>query len=1479
MSTRSVDVAVRYAIDVTEKGLKQTVALSRDLGTTSTKTQGQVDVAMKSVGAAYGALEKIATSADAKVAKSAIDCATTVNAALDDQIAKLRSAGASYTAIIARQSEMKASSAELAAAIKRDSATQIAAMQATRAESDKAALQSVAPVAQSGGGLRAALRRVPGIPSAPIASGASREARSAERGGLRALLPGSLGFGGTALIGAVAGFASVKGIESSVSSTVDRQNVAQQLRLAGLTHAESQTLAASSSALGLSSTAAPQALRALSKQTVGALDLDNTGKPNQAAEHAFDTLGITTKQLSATGGDLYKTLGLVADALQRGKGGAAEYSAASTLLGKGFSSLNPLLKEGSAGLKEQAEWAEKYGLIAKGSGAQGLSKLHDEQLQLKFATMGLEQSVAQNLTPALLAVLPVLANIAHVAGDELKPAIHDVEVVLGPVVSFLKSGTGDAVALKAVIIGLATAFVTYKLAVGAVELATKSWAAVQAAMDALLTANPIGLVVVALAGLAAGIIYAYDHSKAFREIVGEVFSWLKGAVTDTISFVSKHWQLIGEVLLGPFGLAIAGVRAFGPTILGALESLPGDIGNLFSGLGGIVGGAFTGALNLVIGFINDAIDAVNAVTSAIPFGLGPPPLAHVAKYGATPAAPANTSASVAGHKKGLASFAGGGLVGALFSPGEQLVYGGMSATVPGARAPVDNVFAMVPPGTAVLTDHGQAMMGIGASLGQALAGQLPHFAAGGTVTDANGYTYTTPAPAGGKATPRYINHKLVGDFTEAGWQAYQLAHPATKATAQQWKTIGATVYDDAGATSSGKHLPRGFAELSPAGISSSAVNFDSADALGRLGYGTQLMIRKTPNSQAVTGAKDDIGRGQGNNFYKLDMGHQLAAALGVSDSTFKGSIQVAATTAGEPLTALGATSAGKVIKPPALSAKPFTPSDRDSILNAAFQAGLSGQALAQSSVLSQLIGNDAVVSPSGLISGSTSQTASLTAAGSGIGGSAAQMVARAQAISARKFNYEWGGGHNANFSPTHGSGHGSGPGIGYDCSGAVSSVLHAGGALKAPLVASQFMQWGAPGKGKNVSIFASPTHTFMELAGRYFGTSVSTPGGGAGWLKGMPEAMPATRHPPGLRRGGRIPSFATGGLVGRGALATPTRTVAALAALPDVTSGQVTTLMMQLATQLDDAGKLTVSNLESLVAALSKPSATKGLDSIQARRVQNAALAVDAEILNRVGQSITTAQTAVDQAFAVSIQPSGGPVQKVYGSQAFANLLSRQGIDPNSTQGLLSGEAFQKQTASALNAQIGVLNSALATAKKYGDPASVTTITADLNTALSNLDNATTQALVDAKQAVESAAQDVVNNAAQAVSLAQGGQDTLSLQQQIADGTNGPTGSDGVQMAAYINNTLIPALRGQQSADQGDENAASSVGDTARVQADQLKVQADGNAILQAILNAASATATSTQATANALKNVGGSLGLIYNQESFTDLAGVGTGI
>jgi cell wall-associated NlpC family hydrolase len=77
----------------------------------------------------------------------------------------------------------------------------------------------------------------------------------------------------------------------------------------------------------------------------------------------------------------------------------------------------------------------------------------------------------------------------------------------------------------------------------------------------------------------------------------------------------------------------------------------------------------------------------------------------------------------------------------------------------------------------------------------------------------------------------------------------------------------------------------------------------------------------------------------------------------------------------------------------------------------------------------------------------------------------------------RKTRYVWGGGHG-DFKDN-----------GYDCSGAVSFMLHGGRMLKTPMTSGSLAHWGRKGKGKWISVYANSGHVYAMVAGLRWDTS------------------------------------------------------------------------------------------------------------------------------------------------------------------------------------------------------------------------------------------------------------------------------------------------------------------------------------------------------------------------------------------------------
>jgi cell wall-associated NlpC family hydrolase len=101
--------------------------------------------------------------------------------------------------------------------------------------------------------------------------------------------------------------------------------------------------------------------------------------------------------------------------------------------------------------------------------------------------------------------------------------------------------------------------------------------------------------------------------------------------------------------------------------------------------------------------------------------------------------------------------------------------------------------------------------------------------------------------------------------------------------------------------------------------------------------------------------------------------------------------------------------------------------------------------------------------------------------------------------------YVWGGGH------------GQWVDNGYDCSGSVSYALASGGMLGGTQTSGQLMGWGVEGPGSWLTIYASPTHVFLIVAGLRFDTSGRTGDHSSRWQL-APRSTDgfAVRHYPGL---------------------------------------------------------------------------------------------------------------------------------------------------------------------------------------------------------------------------------------------------------------------------------------------------------------------------------------------------------------------------
>ena len=178
----------------------------------------------------------------------------------------------------------------------------------------------------------------------------------------------------------------------------------------------------------------------------------------------------------------------------------------------------------------------------------------------------------------------------------------------GPAITAVGAGmTGVAAAIQ-VTSGIMEFFRTTTIFSTA---ATAAQTAAQWALNVAMSANPIMIIVIALAALIAVVILAYTHVAFFRNTVDEmgrvataVFDAVVGAAQTAFGWIQANWPLLLAILAGPFGLAIFEIQKHWGDIMTFLRGLPGDVSSVVGGMWDSIGAAFRTTLNHIIDLWN-----------------------------------------------------------------------------------------------------------------------------------------------------------------------------------------------------------------------------------------------------------------------------------------------------------------------------------------------------------------------------------------------------------------------------------------------------------------------------------------------------------------------------------------------------------------------------------------------------------------------------------------------------------------------------------------------------------------------------------------------------------------------------------------------------------------------------------------------------------------------------------------------------------
>jgi len=167
-------------------------------------------------------------------------------------------------------------------------------------------------------------------------------------------------------------------------------------------------------------------------------------------------------------------------------------------------------------------------------------------------------------------------------GYALLPALTSLTSVFQKIAPFIQEHA-DLIGKAVLVVGALTgAIMLAGAAVKAYETITKAMALAQGLLNAVMSANPIGLVIVAVAALTAALILAYQHSETFRKIITNAFD----AVKDAAEIVAKAVAFAFNAAIGGIKMEINAVIAMANFAIRALNSIHIDIPSWIPGIGG-----------------------------------------------------------------------------------------------------------------------------------------------------------------------------------------------------------------------------------------------------------------------------------------------------------------------------------------------------------------------------------------------------------------------------------------------------------------------------------------------------------------------------------------------------------------------------------------------------------------------------------------------------------------------------------------------------------------------------------------------------------------------------------------------------------------------------------------------------------------------------------------------------------------------------
>ena len=282
-------------------------------------------------------------------------------------------------------------------------------------------------------------------------------------------------------------------------------------------------------------------------------NMNGAKKGTGAVADAFKKLGVNITDSNGELRDNQDVFMEVIGALGKITNETERDAMAMQLFGKSAQALNPLINAGADTIAAYAEEAHKMGYVLDSETLQSLGNVQTSFDKLHLLTDAIKNQLGTALAPIVEDLTGKFTAWAQsVDWDAVGQKIKNVADGIKTFFEFV-SENGDTIVT--VLAAIAAGFVAFEVtglimslveAIKAFQLANEGASIAQAALNVVMSANPIGIVIAAISALVAAVVVLWNTNEDFRNWCinawNDVKNWISNAVKDVVNWVSTAWN-------------------------------------------------------------------------------------------------------------------------------------------------------------------------------------------------------------------------------------------------------------------------------------------------------------------------------------------------------------------------------------------------------------------------------------------------------------------------------------------------------------------------------------------------------------------------------------------------------------------------------------------------------------------------------------------------------------------------------------------------------------------------------------------------------------------------------------------------------------------------------------------------------------------------------------------------------------------------